>query len=83
MISTTPAPAAESSHGPFVPGTIGFDLYLAALHVPPSALRPASAPSRFELLVARIEADLADFRRMHHEDGTPRLDERALSELEP
>lgn len=41
---TIPAPS-ELLSGPCVPGTIGFDLYLAVLQVERAALRPARVPS--------------------------------------
>lgn len=43
---------------------------------------PAPPTSRTAELLARAEADLAHFRRMHHEDGSPRLDDRARKDLD-
>ena len=42
--ATVPAPS-ESRKGEFVPGTIGFDLYLAVLRVDRAALKPAKTVS--------------------------------------
>jgi hypothetical protein len=41
---TTPATSEPESGADFVPGTIGFDLYLAALQVPRAALTPPLTP---------------------------------------
>lgn len=47
MQTTRPAPAPEKT-GAFVPGTLGFEMYLAAIGVSIAALRAPKAPEMMQ-----------------------------------